>query len=170
MKRLITALRTKFSKKRYQCFAIGATTLAMGSLFFYFTQVPQVAAQAAVRQLHEVAAPARGQKVLVFSPHPDDETIAVGGYIAQGIRNGADVRIVLVTDGDKHHQKAIRYAEFEKATGILGVPQANLIFLNFPDGRLSSENQTVLSASLRAQIGQYSPRHNYLPASEGLQP
>ena len=67
-----------------------------------------------------VSAATAGQKVLVFSPHPDDESIAVGGYIAQSIENGADVRIVLVTNGDWHHKEAVRYAEFKKATGILG--------------------------------------------------
>ena len=160
MRSLITALRTTFSKRRYQYLAFAAiiiAIIAISGLFFFVTQVPRVEAQSAVGRLPEVPAPASGQKILVFSPHPDDETIAVGGYIAQGIRNGADVRIVLVTDGDKDHQKAIRYAEFEKATGILGVPQGNLIFLNFPDGKLSSENQALLSASLQAQIDQYHP-------------
>ncbi len=35
--------------------------------------------------------------------------------------------------------------------------ETNLVFLNFPDGRLSSENQTALSASLQTQIDQYDP-------------
>jgi hypothetical protein len=34
----------------------------------------------------------KDQKVLVFSPHPDDETIAAGGYIIKSVKNGADVK------------------------------------------------------------------------------
>ena len=156
MKRLVNTLRKTFGRRKRQYFVL-LTVVAMCGLLFYFTQVPPVSAQSSVGRLQELAAPASGQKVLVFSPHPDDETIAVGGYIAQGIINGADVRIVLVTNGDAEHREATRYAEFKEATTILGVPQANLVFLNFPDGKLSSENQTLLRASLQAQIDQYAP-------------
>jgi len=31
-----------------------------------------------------------------------------------------------------------RYAEFKKATQILGVPESNLVFLGFPDGKLDN--------------------------------
>ena len=109
-------------------------------LFFYCTQVPVVAAQSTIGKLGEIGAAVSGQRVLVFSPHPDDESIAVGGYIAQSIENGADVNIVLVTDGNAQHQESIRYTEFKKAASILGVPEANLIFLGFPDGKLASVN------------------------------
>ena len=64
---------------------------------------------------------------------------------------------MLVTDGDRFHERAIRYAEFKTATGILGVKPTNLVFLGFPDGKLSSENQTKLQASLQSQIDLYRP-------------
>jgi N-acetylglucosamine malate deacetylase 1 len=38
-----------------------------------------------------------------------------------------------------------------------GVPPEDLVFLGFPDGRLSSENATALSASLKAQIDAFEP-------------
>ena len=151
-------MRTRFGKKsRIWFLSIVIAIALLGGLFFYRTEVPAVAAQSAAGKLSELAAAGSGQKVLVFSPHPDDESIAVGGYIAQSIKNGADVSIVLVTDGNAHGEEAIRYAEFKKATSILGVPEANLVFLGFPDGKLASGNHTALQAALQMQIDNYNP-------------
>jgi LmbE family N-acetylglucosaminyl deacetylase len=69
-------------------------------------------AQDAAAALPDVHMPQSGQRVLVFSPHPDDESIGVGGYIAQSIENGANVEIVLVTNGDFHGSELERYVEF----------------------------------------------------------
>ena len=123
----------------------------------YTSDVPPVMAQSNISALPDVSIPQSGQRVLVFSPHPDDETIGVGGYIIQAIKNGADVRIVLVTNGNFHGNEQIRYAEFKKATQILGVPPNNLIFLGFPDRGLKEMDQNTLSSALRAQIEQYNP-------------
>jgi LmbE family N-acetylglucosaminyl deacetylase len=155
MKNLFNSL--KLSGRRRRRFIIVAIVALVSGLCFYHSEVPQVLAQPAIGALANVVAPANGQKVLVFSPHPDDETIGVGGYIAQSIRNGADVRIVLVTNGNHSGEEAIRYAEFKKATGILGVPETSLIFLNFPDGSLRTTNETVLEAALQVQIDQFHP-------------
>ncbi len=170
MRKLIGASRLKFSKRRYRYFALAASIIAVCGLLFYYTEVTAVVAQSGIRQLNQVTAPASGQKILVFSPHPDDETIGAGGYIAQSIRNGAAVRIVLVTNGDKYHQEPVRYAEFRKATDILGVPESNLVFLNFPDGKLRSENKTVLCASLQTQIDQYNPEVIVYPHPKDYNP
>lgn len=157
IKNLFNLLKEKLNGRRRRWFTIVAIVALAGGLCFYHAEVPEVLAQSAIGSLVDVVAPANGQRVLVFSPHPDDETIGVGGYIAQSIINGADVRIVLVTNGNYHHQEAIRYAEFKKATGILGVPETSLVFLNFPDGSLRTINQTILEAALRVQIDQFHP-------------
>jgi LmbE family N-acetylglucosaminyl deacetylase len=114
-------------------------------------------AQSKVSKLGVLVAATAGQKVLFFSPHADDESIAAGGYIAQSVINGADVTIVMVTDSDAQGIEATRYAEFKKATGILGVPEANLVFLGFPDSKLDSINQADLQAALQQQIDKYNP-------------
>jgi LmbE family N-acetylglucosaminyl deacetylase len=123
----------------------------------YISDVPPVMAQSAAAALPDVAVPQSGQRILVFSPHPDDETIGVGGYIAQSIENGADVRIVLVTNGDFHGNEDVRYAEFKKATQILGVSGSQLVFLGLPDGKLDKMDPIALCADLQSQIGQYHP-------------
>ncbi|MCX5779491.1 MAG: PIG-L family deacetylase, partial [Firmicutes bacterium] len=44
----------------------------------------------------EASIPGPGQRVLVFTPHPDDESIAIGGYLYNCQTAGAEVRVVLV--------------------------------------------------------------------------
>jgi LmbE family N-acetylglucosaminyl deacetylase len=40
------------------------------------------------------------QRVLVLAPHPDDETIGCGGTIALLTASGADIRVVVATQGE----------------------------------------------------------------------
>ena len=156
MKNPINPFRIKFSKRNC-LLAVAALIVVFGGLYFYHVEVPTVLAQTAVPSLNVAAAPIEGQRVLVFSPHPDDETIGVGGYIAQSRKEGADVRIVLVTDGNRHQQKDIRYSEFKRATEVLGVPESDLVFLNFPDGKLREQDQMTLFKALREQTDLYNP-------------
>jgi LmbE family N-acetylglucosaminyl deacetylase len=131
---------------------------------------PRVLSQRAIQSLASVPLPVEGQKLLVFSPHPDDETIGTGGYIAQAIRAKARVRIVLVTDGNKHHNQDVRYTEFKKATGILGLTEADLVFLNFPDGSLSEQPPGLLSDRLNAQLADFNPDIVLYPNYKDLHP
>jgi N-acetylglucosamine malate deacetylase 1 len=155
---LLNKLTDKIFRRKYLPFILMVTAiLAVLTSLFYLLEVPSVLAQSAADSLPTVAMPQSGQKILVFSPHPDDETIGVGGYIARSIAVGADVRIVLVTDGDYHNNGPVRYAEFKKATQILGVPDSNLVFLGLPDSKLDKMDKTSLAAALKSQIDQYNP-------------
>lgn len=134
--------------------------LALGLIFgaiFYYLEKNQVMPQASIFFLDQVKLPQNGQRLLVFSPHPDDETIAAGGYIAMAEKNGAKVEIVLVTDGNKHGLRDKRYAEFKKSTGILGVPETDLVFLGFPDGKLMKQNQDQIESKLRDEMDKFNP-------------
>jgi LmbE family N-acetylglucosaminyl deacetylase len=115
------------------------------------------APQAAISGLPDVVLPTAGQRVLVFAPHPDDETIAAGGYISESVGRKARVRIVLVTDGNKHHLETVRYREFKASARTLGVSESELIFLNYPDGKLERQNRAGVYAVLKKQIDDYDP-------------
>jgi LmbE family N-acetylglucosaminyl deacetylase len=144
-------------KKILWIFAAAVVVLAVTLVYAYDNAVPQVLAQTDVSSLPEATMPVQGQKVLVFSPHPDDETIGVGGFIAQSLKNGASVTVVLVTNGNFRHQESLRYAEFKKATSILGIPESDLVFLNFADSKLDKMDQTQLYNALKLQIDTYNP-------------
>ena len=93
-----------------------------------------------------------GPRLLVIAPHPDDETVGAGGAIATARHRGWDVTVVYVTSGDGFWQAvrkpseafpqpeamraygAKRAEEARRASGRLGVPAANVLFLGFPDG------------------------------------
>ncbi|MBC7320376.1 PIG-L family deacetylase, partial [bacterium] len=130
--------------------------------FLYFRSNP-VLPQMTIYFLSEVKLPEAGDTVLVFSPHPDDETIACGGYIIESIKRGAEVYIVLVADGNRRSLRDLRYVEFENATAILGVPRENLVYLNYPDSRLAFLNPLALQEVLAEQIEKIKPNILFYP-------
>jgi LmbE family N-acetylglucosaminyl deacetylase len=93
------------------------------------------------------------RSAVVFSPHPDDETLGCGGTIIRKRRMGADVTIVFVTDGSRSHRyliseeelKSIRAKEALAASRLLGVSENNLIFLEFKNGKLDEDQELVTS-------------------------
>jgi LmbE family N-acetylglucosaminyl deacetylase len=150
----------KFKKyilnKRVIFIFIVSVAIVTGGIFFYLTLI-ETMPQQSITLLSQISEPKAGEKVLVFTPHPDDESLGAAGYIAEAEQNHATVEIVLVTDGNKHGLKDIRYDEFRKSTGILGVPQNNLIFLNYADGSLEKTDQGKLYNSLKSQIDTFAP-------------
>ncbi|MDF2439525.1 MAG: hypothetical protein JWN98_509 [Abditibacteriota bacterium] len=93
-------------------------------------------------------------RVLVLSPHCDDETLGAGGAIVQARRAGAQVKVVFFTNGDgsrstqiaenaKHLRRfsfqelaTMRQSESIAAVAELGVAAEDVIFLGYPDGGL----------------------------------
>jgi LmbE family N-acetylglucosaminyl deacetylase len=81
------------------------------------------------------------QTAIVFSPHPDDESLGCGGTVMKKMRAGASVTLVHMTDGGgstdlipREELVAMRKQECLDAAQALGV--SNTIFLEFEDGKL----------------------------------
>ncbi|HLC43800.1 MAG TPA: PIG-L family deacetylase [Patescibacteria group bacterium] len=123
----------------------------------------RVMPQSAIYFLNDVHSPEAGDKILVFSPHPDDETIGVGGYIYEAEKAGAEVKIVLATDGNKQGLRDQRYAEFKQATEILGVKQSNLVFLGHSDGSLNTVDENSLQQEFQTAIDNFQPNIVFYP-------
>jgi len=153
MKKLLRKIK---NSRKIQSFILTIVLIICAGIFWYIRTDP-VMPQLTIYFLNDVKLPEKGQKVLVFSPHPDDETIACGGYIIESVQREADVKIVLVTDGNKRSLKDLRYSEFETATSILGLPVNNLIFLNYPDGKLAQQSQIELEKVFQNQIDSHDP-------------
>lgn len=96
-------------------------------------------------------------RVLVVAPHPDDETLCCAGVLQRAAAVGADVGIVWMTAGDGARFNAalarlkpwptgrqmvrlgrIRLREAAAAAGVLGVPEATMWILGYPDRGLAS--------------------------------
>ena len=93
-------------------------------------------------------------EILIFAPHPDDETLACSGIIMQALSEGRRVQVVVFTNGDGFRQAAarlfrkpvalvnspdmlelgrFRQAEGLAAMAILGLQPTNVTFLGYPD-------------------------------------
>ena len=97
------------------------------------------------------------KRVLIISPHPDDETISAGGLIQVALDLGAEVKIVIVTNGDgqvfaplvlkgqfrprpadfiTHGER--RQSEAIASLSRLGVSPRDIFFLGYPDRGLNA--------------------------------
>ena len=88
-------------------------------------------------------------KVLILSPHPDDEIIGCAGLMQQLLKQQKDVYIVMVTGGeaawstsliDSDELIAKRKELTMSAAEIIGLPYNHYIHLGWNDGKL---NETV---------------------------
>lgn len=92
-------------------------------------------------------------RIMVFAPHPDDETLAAGGLIQRVLAKGGTVRVVFITNGDgfldgvrceveRQETSAIDFIEYGKrrqeealrAITELGLQRGDALFFGFPDG------------------------------------
>lgn len=115
------------------------------------------------------------RRVLVFAPHPDDETLGCGGTIAEKLNEGYDVSVVFMTDGRHSFAgfaefteptlleiKTIRKEEAVKATNILGIQEENLIFLDFEDQKLH-ESEGIAQEKIVRILQEGSPAEVFFP-------
>ena len=109
-----------------------------------------------------------GKKILVLSPHFDDDVIGCGGTLYKHILSGDDVTIIYFTDGregdpdnpDKDLVEATRKEEARRATSILGIKK--LIFLDEPETQLKANKK--LLETLADIFDKLRPDLVYLPS------
>lgn len=94
-------------------------------------------------------------RLMLFSPHPDDESLGASGLIQRVLSIGGKVKVVFMTNGDGFpegvekedhisHPVAADYRKYGEerreealqATATLGMKKDDVIFLGFPDGGL----------------------------------
>ncbi len=73
------------------------------------------------------------KKILLIVPHQDDEINILGDLTFTFRKNGADVFVVFVTNGDYFIPGTIRIHEAVNSLAVLGVPAENVFFLGYPD-------------------------------------
>ncbi len=95
-------------------------------------------------------------RILIFAPHPDDEVLSAGGFMALAKINKALVKIIIVTNGNKRNLKKKRYKETLKAVEVLGIKNNDVIFLNYPDGKLKDYTHN-LSKNLSQLVVRFKP-------------
>lgn len=105
-------------------------------------------------------------RVLIFAPHPDDETLGAGGLIQAAVAQGAKIKVVFFTCGDAFRYAAqrrlgvlkttpsnmrafgrLRQKEALAALSVLGVSPEAAVFLGFPDRGLAALWQDYWSSA-----------------------
>ena len=108
----------------------------------------------------------RDKTILVFTPHPDDDTFCCAGTLALLARQNNKIHIVLYTNDDKgsydpdmtsQRLAQIRGAEEEEACRIIGIPKENIHWLQFHDGMLEYANPLDLVEEVTKIIRTYRP-------------
>ena len=109
----------------------------------------------------DVTARMAGARLLVFAPHPDDETIACGGCVARIAASGGDVHVIVVTDGryarwdmTPDETSQIRGRELARAVARLGLAPGQVQSLDREDQSLATHVD-----GLRDQIRQLIEAH-----------
>jgi LmbE family N-acetylglucosaminyl deacetylase len=96
---------------------------------------------AALDPLPPLDLPATGRTVVV-APHPDDETLAVGGLVAMLLAAGREVLVVAVTDGEASHPGVLGLAERrtdEATRALAALGGGSRVRLGLPDGGVDDE-------------------------------
>jgi LmbE family N-acetylglucosaminyl deacetylase len=106
---------------------------------------------------------ARATRVVVVSPHPDDETLACGGLIAELVARRIGLTVVAVTDGEGSHPEvaelaAVRRIEQRRALHALG-HRGPPIRLGLPDASVACH-----ASQLRARLQTLVSGHTVLIA------
>ena len=113
------------------------------------------------------------KRVMVISPHPDDESIGCGGTICRHVAAGDTVHLELLTSGEKGghglsepETALMREAEAEAAAKILGIVHVELYRQN--DGELSAS--APLAQMLAGRIEALKPHLCYIPHPQEQHP
>jgi LmbE family N-acetylglucosaminyl deacetylase len=94
-----------------------------------------------------------GGRVLVVSPHPDDEVLAVGGSMLQLVLRGFSVVVVAVTDGEaaqphadaatRLRLAAVRSRERQSALESLGLADVTVVRASLADGAVADGEEEL---------------------------
>ena len=98
-----------------------------------------------------------GPRILIISPHPDDEILAAGGLVQHALAAGTDIKVVFMTSGDGFlrgvlsepgplrvtSQCYVTYGEKRQNEALtvlesLGLRTEQIVFLGYPDRGLGA--------------------------------
>ena len=148
IKAIFQLLKAQYKKILIWLFAIwGFFAFGFGSLLGWFWSSKPV-----LSKFPDILS---SDRILVISPHIDDEILSSGGLMQEALAKGAQVEIVYLTNGDNNYLSIIktnknfkqtpndfialgekRMAEGQAATQVLGISSSSLIFLGYPDNGL----------------------------------
>jgi LmbE family N-acetylglucosaminyl deacetylase len=152
---------------------LGAAAVIWGGVALVASAQVYVANLRSGQRLPPLEVPGVASRILIVAPHPDDETLGCGGLIQQAERNGAQVYVVLMTNGDASEMALLYERDFRRSTSeylalgrqrlkeslaglsALGVPPDHVFSLGYPNEGLDT---LYLPAFWRTSTPWLSPR------------
>ena len=86
----------------------------------------------------------QAKKILVLSPHQDDELIGCGGTILAYLEEGAQVKIIYMTDGRYGVMSGDPKVRNEEAKAVWAGKQVEQIFLDYEDSHLFESDVVII--------------------------
>lgn len=131
-------------------------------------------------------------RVMMFAPHPDDESLAAGVFLQRAVGAGAAVRVVYATDGERNCwpqrvlERKVRISDGDRrrwgvrrqrealaALQVLGIAPASVEFLSLPDQGVTDlllKGCEETMQRLAAVISDWQPTHLLLPSAADTHP
>jgi len=121
-----------------------------------------------------VVSTVRADKVLVLSPHPDDDALGCGGLIKSLSESGAKIKVIYFSDGSRGTKSGKpslslikeREEEARESSLLLGIGEEK--FLRLPDGKIVPTID--LATQIRREIEFDQPDLVLAPSPEELHP
>lgn len=119
-----------------------------------------------------------GRRLLVLSPHPDDETFGCGAVISRAAAAGTPITVVVATDGRHSSPSArlapgqlaeLRTAELRAAARHLGLSDRDIVQLGYEDGTLA-QHASEMAAAISALLAQHRPDVVMFPCAQDSHP
>jgi hypothetical protein len=115
-------------------------------------------------------------RTLIVAPHPDDEVLGCGGLITRLAMKGQPPYVIVMTGGGASHMGCCELPDDVvvenrrrltlRALTILGVPEKNIFFLDFQDGRIDDKDSEMVA--LQSLLSNLNPEQVFVPhRSEG---
>lgn len=110
-------------------------------------------------------------KILIIAPHPDDEILGCAGLIQKSLEENHRVDVIIMSGGGKSHSGCCNITTDElirnrrslskNAAGIIGLPDENLYFLDYPDGNIDYSNEET--KQLKKLMSDINPDMIFIP-------
>jgi LmbE family N-acetylglucosaminyl deacetylase len=108
------------------------------------------------------------RRIAAVFAHPDDDTFGVGGSLALHAGDDLEVMAVLATSGEagpiadpalatRENLGAIREEEARQSYRVLGLPNARIEFLRYPDGGLAGVDRDQLVSRVASLLAEFRP-------------
>lgn len=92
-------------------------------------------------------------RLVVVAPHPDDEVLAAGGWLAGRALRGVPSLVIALSDGTASHGRSalwparrlasVRTGESKRALRVLGMRPGNRVRAGLPDGSLHARERSI---------------------------